>query len=50
MGGGLVDFAEALRTNHEQLFTLPDDTVVCPGHGPLTTIGEERQHNPFYAQ
>jgi len=50
MGGGLVDFNEALRTNCEQLLTLPDDTVVCPGHGPLTTIGEEKQHNPFYTK
>jgi glyoxylase-like metal-dependent hydrolase (beta-lactamase superfamily II) len=30
-----------------QLLVLPDDTVVYPGHGPLTTIGEERRHNPF---
>ena len=26
---------------------LPDETVVVPGHGPLTTIGEERETNPF---
>jgi hydroxyacylglutathione hydrolase len=26
---------------------LPDDTIVHPGHGPRTTIGEERQSNPF---
>jgi glyoxylase-like metal-dependent hydrolase (beta-lactamase superfamily II) len=30
-----------------QLLTLPDDTVVYPGHGPETTIGEERRNNPF---
>jgi hydroxyacylglutathione hydrolase len=29
------------------VLTLPDDTVVVPGHGPLTTIGEERESNPF---
>lgn len=29
------------------LLALPDDTVVYPGHGPRTTIGEERRHNPF---
>lgn len=31
----------------EKLFPLADDTRVCPGHGPVTTIGREKQHNPF---
>lgn len=50
MGGGMVSFADALATNRAQLFTLADETVVCPGHGPLTTIGEEKLHNPFYPE
>ena len=50
MGGGMVSFADALRCNREQLFTLPDDTVICPGHGPMTTLGEEKAHNPFYPE
>jgi hydroxyacylglutathione hydrolase len=50
MGGGLVNYDEALRTNRESIFTLPDDTVICPGHGPLTTVGEEKQHNPFFPE
>jgi glyoxylase-like metal-dependent hydrolase (beta-lactamase superfamily II) len=50
MGGGMVSYEQALRTNRENLFTLPDETIVCPGHGPLTTIGEEKQHNPFYPE
>jgi hydroxyacylglutathione hydrolase len=50
MGGGMVSYAEALRTNRSQLFTLPAETVVCPGHGPLTSIGEEAAHNPFYPE
>jgi len=31
-----------------KLFALDDDTVVMPGHGPPTTIGEEKAHNPFF--
>ena len=50
MGGGLVDYDEALRTNRESIFTLPDSTILCPGHGPLTTVGEEKQHNPFFPE
>jgi glyoxylase-like metal-dependent hydrolase (beta-lactamase superfamily II) len=50
MGGGMVDYEEALRTNRESIFTLPDDTIVCPGHGPLTTVGEEKLHNPFFPE
>ena len=36
-----------LRSIREELFTLPDATVVFSGHGPATTIGEERRTNPF---
>ncbi len=36
-----------LRSIRERLLTLPDATVVASGHGPLTTIGEERRTNPF---
>lgn len=43
-------FAEALQTNREKLLTLPDETVLCPGHGPQTTVGEEKAHNPFYPE
>lgn len=35
------------RSIHTHLFTLPDDTLVYPGHGPTTTIGDEREYNPF---
>jgi hydroxyacylglutathione hydrolase len=50
MGGGMVSFADALATNRKEIFTLPDETVVAPGHGPLTSVGEEKQHNPFYPE
>lgn len=36
-----------MRSLHDSVLTLPDDTVVVPGHGKLTTIGEERESNPF---
>ena len=36
-----------MRSIEERLLTLPDDTRVYPGHGPATTIGNERVHNPF---
>ena len=50
MGGGKVSYADALATNARHLLTLPDPTVLAPGHGPLTTLGEEKQHNPFIAR
>ncbi len=50
MGGGMVSFADALATNRKEIFSLADDTVICPGHGPLTTVGEEKAHNPFYPE
>src|ERR1051326_3664986 len=32
----------------EQIFSLPAETLLCPGHGPLTTVAEEKEHNPFF--
>jgi|SRR5579884_104646 hydroxyacylglutathione hydrolase len=49
MGGGNVSYQDALRNNLEKILTLPDQTIICPGHGPMTTVGEEKQHNPFFA-
>ena len=43
-GGNSATLLDSIRT---QLFTLPDDTIVYPGHGPETTIGEEKRSNPF---
>ena len=41
------DTPAILRSLEQRLLTLPDDAVVIPGHGPNTTIGEERAQNPF---
>lgn len=44
-GGNHATLMQSIR---EQLLPLPDETQVLPGHGPLTTIGEERESNPFF--
>lgn len=49
MGGGNVSYEDAVRNNLEKILTLPNDTVLCPGHGPLTTVSEEKERNPFFA-
>ena len=41
------DFYTLMRSIREQVLTLPDDMVLHPGHGPETTVGEERRGNPF---
>ena len=48
MGGGRLSYADALRTNRDEILSLPDETIICPGHGPLTTVAEEKAHNPFF--
>ena len=45
-GGDAPELAASLR----RIMELPDDTRVCPGHGPETTLGAERQANPFILQ
>jgi len=40
-------FEKIIHSLHHKLLTLPDETLVIPGHGPTTTIGQEREHNPF---
>jgi hydroxyacylglutathione hydrolase len=40
-------FEKIIRSLHDRVLTLPDDTAVIPGHGPVTTIGVEREENPF---
>jgi hydroxyacylglutathione hydrolase len=38
---------QLIQSINDRLLTLPEDTKVLPGHGPVTTIGEERENNPF---
>ena len=44
LGGNMAQLIKSIR---EKLFTLPDETNVYPGHGPLTTIAQEKAHNQF---
>ncbi len=51
VGGAVADhatYADLLHGIQSKLFTLPDDTVVMPGHGPPTTLALEKAHNPFF--
>lgn len=43
------NFETLIESIHSQLFNLPDNMVVYPGHGPTTTIGKEKESNPFCA-
>ncbi len=48
MGGAPNHGPLAKQKVREQILTLPAETLICPGHGPLTTVGEEKANNPFY--
>ena len=48
MGGGNEHWDLARQKVREQILTLPPETLICPGHGPLTTVGQEKTHNPFF--
>ena len=48
IGRGFQSWALAKQKIREQIFTLPAETLICPGHGPFTTVAEEKAHNPFF--
>lgn len=48
MGRGNQSWELARQKVREQILTLPPETLLCPGHGPLTSVAEEKEHNPFF--
>jgi glyoxylase-like metal-dependent hydrolase (beta-lactamase superfamily II) len=47
--GGARDQAELAKQKiREQIFSLPGETLICPGHDPLTTVAQEKANNPFF--
>ena len=50
MGGSATHYDAQLRNNRQKILRLPADTVLACGHGPLTTLKQEKQHNPFFAR
>ncbi len=50
IGGPKISLSDALQSNREYILSLLDDTVLGPGHGPLTTVGEEKANNPFFPE
>lgn len=49
LGGGYFCCQRQLKHSRRILTMLPDDTIIAPGHGPLTTAANERRYNPFLA-
>ncbi len=51
MGGTSPDvWTQAVENNRKKILALSADTVLACGHGPLTTVGQEKKHNPFFAR
>src|SRR3954469_11287661 len=48
MGRGNQSWELARQKVRDQILSLPPETLICPGHGPLTTVLEEKEHNPFF--
>ena len=43
-------YQKALTINRSNILSQFEDTILAPGHGPLTTVSHEKQNNPFYAK
>ena len=48
IGRGNQSWDLAKQKVRDRIFSLPPETLICPGHGPLTTVAEEKEHNPFF--
>lgn len=48
MASGFQSWNQLKESVRSQIFSLPGDTLLCPGHGPLTTVAQEKAHNPFF--
>jgi hydroxyacylglutathione hydrolase len=48
VGGAGFSYEALLKNVREHILSLPADTLLCPGHGPVTTVAEEKAHNPFF--
>ncbi len=48
MASGMISWDTLKERVRSQIFSLPAETLLCPGHGPLTTVAEEAAHNPFF--
>ena len=50
MGGASGYYQQALENNRSKILSLPENTAICPGHGPITTVAQEKAHNPFHPE
>ncbi len=48
VGAAGASYPMLLQNVRDHILSLPADTLICPGHGPLTTVAEEKAHNPFF--
>ncbi len=48
VGGPNISYQAEIDSVRENLLSLPDEVRLFPGHGPATTVGEEKRHNPFF--
>lgn len=48
VGGIKANYAASLNAIRSEILSLPDSTILCPGHGPSTTVADQKQNNPFF--